>query len=322
MPRALALLALPALALLALLAPSATAHTDKIVADDRALVVPAGGSESLAFSAHYHRLFGTYRADGGPVVLTVLRESEFTAGFAGEAPPQPVWSLGPVSGAGTFNAAIDCCDDATWTPFRLVIDNADATRGATVTLTAKATHDDLLVGMSGVEGGPIWTWAPFWGMTALFAYRLARAPANPPPAGDARRFALASLGVACVAALAPLALALWGNAKFGGGPVPGFVAAAGTLLPHFGTAALFGGALLAWAASLALWLRACRIAAHDARAPRRPLLVAAAGHALFALAVPAVVVAGYGTRVALISTLATLPVALVVGVAAARLHRG
>lgn len=314
-------LAVGALALLALLAPTAAAHTDKIVADDRTLVVPAGGSESLAFSAHYHRLFGSFRAEGAPVVLSVVEESAFTAGFAGGAAPRPLWSLGPVSGTGTFNAAIDCCDDVTWAPFRLVIDSADASRGATVTLTAKATHDDLLVGMSGVEGGPLWTWAPFWGMTALLAYRLARAPAIPPPAGDVRRLALASVAVAGLAAALPIALARWGDAKFGGGALPGFVAAAGTLLPHFGPAVLFSATLLVWIASIVLWLRAFRIAAHDARAPRPPIVFAAAGHCVFALALPAVVVAGYGARVALISTLATLPVALVVGVATARMLR-
>lgn len=305
----------PRVALIALLAlvalPStAAAHGDRAVTSgEETLTVPAGGELRFPFEVHYHRLL--LRAtplDGPPVTLALVADGGDAA---------LTWRSGPVDAPARVNRLVACCDDRPWAPFDLVVLNPDAGAAARLRLHARAVHDDLLVGFSGAEGDAWQVLAPFTVPTALMAYHVRPRRALPAAAAsrDARALLHRSLLASGAVVTGLVALALVGDARYGGGPVVGLVAAAGSVLPSFGNLVVLLAAIGTWVYGGVQWVRAL---APARAAPPLALRAAALGLAQAAAVglVPVALVGAYGESVTTLAWMAFAPAALVQAAAA------
>jgi hypothetical protein len=120
-------------------ASPAAAHGDVPLV--RGSLTLAPGEEAVYHgSVHYHRLVARVVADG-PVRV---RLHDFVTG-------EVALEVGPALRL-AVNELIACCDDATWTPYTLVIENV-GDRPVALRLRAVLVHDDLAVMVHGAESG-------------------------------------------------------------------------------------------------------------------------------------------------------------------------
>jgi hypothetical protein len=117
----------------------AAAHGDELLVRGSLTLAP-GEAAAYHGNVHYHRLVARVVADG-PVRV---RLHDFVTG-------EVALEVGP-SLRLAVNELIACCDDATWTPYTLVIENVG---DLPVALRARAVlvHDDLAVMVHGAESG-------------------------------------------------------------------------------------------------------------------------------------------------------------------------
>jgi hypothetical protein len=138
-PRGVVLaLGLAAAALGAAASPAA-AHGDVPLVRGSLTLAP-GEVAAYHGSVHYHRLVARVVADG-PVRV---RLQDFVTG-------EVVLEAGPTLRL-AVNELIACCDDATWTPYTLVIENV-GDRPVALRARAVLVHDDLAVMVHGAEPG-------------------------------------------------------------------------------------------------------------------------------------------------------------------------
>jgi hypothetical protein len=120
-------------------ASPAVGHGDGLLVRGSLTLAP-GQVAAYHGSVHYHRLVARVVADG-PVRL---RLHDFVTG-------EVALEVGPTSRL-VVNELIACCDDATWTPYTLVIENV-ADRPVALRARAVLVHDDLAVMVYGAESG-------------------------------------------------------------------------------------------------------------------------------------------------------------------------
>jgi hypothetical protein len=121
-------------------APSAAAaHGDGLLVRGSLTLAP-GEVAAYHGSVHYHRLVARVVADG-PVRI---RLHDFVTG-------EVVLEVGPTLRL-AVNELIACCDDATWTPYTLEIENV-GDRPVALRARAVLVHDDLAVMVHGAESG-------------------------------------------------------------------------------------------------------------------------------------------------------------------------
>lgn len=290
------------------LLPSAHAHLDAPVASgDEAFQLAPGEERSFPFHVHYHRLLGRIDVGGeASVTLAVYDEPAHEARAAGGV-AEPFWRSEPFSGARGFNVLIDCCDGTGDERYHLVVAHAAGAAPADVRLTAKAAHDDLLVGMSGAEGDAFQNTGAFWVLCGVLAVRFGRGKVKAAPAGASRTLRQSVVWCAAPFALAALAGA-WGAWRYGEGGAAGVVAAAAVVFPSFGAVVLTLTFAVAWGFAVHGYLQAARAPS----AARGSLFLVGGLEALAFLATPLSLVPEYGTRVVLIGSLMTLPFALAV----------
>lgn len=303
--RALSRGVLAVLVALSFIAAPTAAHGDGPGHDDASLTLAAGDHEAYPVEVHWHRVVGTLRAvdppDGQAEVL-VLDEPAYAAFRAGD-PFETTIQAGPAS-ALRLNALIRCCDDATWTPYRIVVRNADPDETATFDVQLQTVHDDAGVALTAAESGgvPIDTGLIFGGAALVLGRRVwpkirsdGRDGSATGGLGDpAVRAALVAGAV--LAGLVGLSVA--GMVAFGGSPIEGAVAAL-ALFPFpesefvSRTVPLLGGALVGTLYVLHLWTRTIQRDGSDT-SPRLLLLGALAAVAMATVLVLGV--ATYGPR--------------------------
>jgi hypothetical protein len=120
-------------------ASPAAAHGDELLVRGSLTLAP-GEVATYHGSVHYHRLVARVVADG-PVRV---RLHDFVTG-------EVALEVGPTLRL-AVNELIACCDDATWTPYTLVIENV-GDRPVTLRARAVLVHDDLAVMVHGAESG-------------------------------------------------------------------------------------------------------------------------------------------------------------------------
>jgi hypothetical protein len=128
-----------AAAVLGTAASPAAAHGDELLVRGSLTLAP-GEVAAYHGNVHYHRLVARVVADG-PVRV---RLHDFVTG-------EVALEVGPASRL-AVNELIACCDDAAWTPYTLVIENA-GDRPVAVRVRAVLVHDDLAVMVYGAESG-------------------------------------------------------------------------------------------------------------------------------------------------------------------------
>lgn len=258
---------LVALVALSFIAAPTAAHGDGPGHGDGSLTLAPGGHEAFPVEVHWHRVVGTLRAVDPPEAraeVLVLDEPAYAAFQAGD-PFAPTFQAGPAS-AVRLNALIRCCDDATWTPYRIVVRNADPDEGVTFDVQLQTIHDDAGVSLTAAESGgvPVYVGLVFGGAALVLGRRVW------PEIGSAGHVGAATgrLGdpavraalVAGAVLVGLVGLSVAGMAAFGGSPIEGAVAAL-ALFPFpesqiiSRTIPLFGGALVGTLYVLHLWTR-------------------------------------------------------------------
>jgi hypothetical protein len=138
-PRVVVLAVCLAAAALGSAASPVAAHGDVLLVRGSLTLAP-GEVAAYHGSVHYHRLVARVVADA-PVRV---RLHDFVTG-------ELVFEAGP-SLRLAVNELIACCDDATWTPYTLVIENV-GDRAVSARVRAVLVHDDLAVMVHGAESG-------------------------------------------------------------------------------------------------------------------------------------------------------------------------
>ncbi len=264
---------LTAAALLAAASP-ANAHADIALADE-AHVIPAGGALDFGTTLHYHRVVGTVQVtETGAAALTVVAIHNETGARQVIAGP---------GGDLRFNALVRCCDDASWAPYTIRLENPGP---SAVEATARITlvHDGLGVLVDDAETGAASTaFLVFGVIMAAVAIRIYLADAK--PNGGERRTRIAA-GLLLASWLVSLPMSIWGMTRYGGG-VNAAIAGATADLPPMDHpivtvhVILLVGLIALWSAATLTWASATRrLDAH----PRRLALVAFAAAASAAIA--------------------------------------
>jgi hypothetical protein len=250
-----------AVSLLAL-APFAAAHPDAALFDGP-LRLAAGEGVSAPMDVHYHRLVATYRVESaGPVTLEVVAGADASGATAYRA---------ALEGGGRLHHLIECCDDAAFTDYTLVIRN-DGAEPARLDLHAWIVHDEFAVVSRAAEVGAVEVPGLMFlglGIGALVATRgirrRRRAPADGASSDNlaARRAFGWSLAMLITALVTALTLGAAGAVRYGTNVVVGLMAImADVPVPGglFGSRAAFlmGLLLLAWIVSVWLWIVAVR----------------------------------------------------------------
>jgi hypothetical protein len=138
-PRVVVLAVCLAAAALGTAASPAAAHGDVPLVRGSLTLAP-GEVAVYHGGVHYHRLVARVVADG-PVRV---RLHDFVTG-------EIALEVGPALRL-AVNELIPCCDDATWTPYTLVIENV-GDRPVALRARAVLVHDDLAVMVHGAESG-------------------------------------------------------------------------------------------------------------------------------------------------------------------------
>jgi hypothetical protein len=138
-PRVVVLAVCLAAAALGSAASPAAAHGDGLLVRGSLTLAP-GEVAAYHGSVHYHRLVARVVADG-PVRV---RLHDFVTG-------EVALEVGPTLRL-AVNELIACCDDATWTPYTLEIENV-GDRPVALRARAVLVHDDLAVMVHGAESG-------------------------------------------------------------------------------------------------------------------------------------------------------------------------
>lgn len=300
--------------------PTVLAHGDRTVSThDEPLTIPPGGRTALDLEVHYHRLIARVDPHGTPITLAIHPDDGSSTPDAVEV----LWRSGTVDDAATFNVLIPCCDDAAWSPFHLVVTNTHPTDTAHVRLQAKLVHDDLRVGMTGVEGGDLLTVLIFTvpalllghrGLTTLQSGR-ARTGTGLTARGFARRSHLVLLSLLTLLTAATV----WGASRYGGGAAGGIVAAYGVIFPTLGGLVVFLSIIVTWFVAAHLWMRGFEAAVTTEPDAAGPVAAGGLAQVLVLLIVPGLLVLAYGIDALPIALFTTLPLALVQGAASAHL---
>ena len=253
----------------------AFAHPDERVVDATLTLAP-GELVSIPFAVHYHRLAATYRVHepgAAEVMLSVVAASDaLTERGQGTGEPHVFGIV--LRGEGGFHHLIDCCLGATYSDYRMELRN-DGSDAVTLDLRAWVVHDEFAVVATRAEVGalevPLALFVVLGIASTVASRRRARSwmRDGAEPAGRTRAavmlgWSVGLFGWACAVALG---LAVFGAARYGGGPVDGLIAAmADVPVPGgpFGsrTALVMGVLLLTWTASIALWIAAVRHGTH------------------------------------------------------------
>jgi hypothetical protein len=265
-PRHRAVVRLLVLVALMAAAPLTWAHPDAMLVAERLMIEP-GASVTLPASVHFHRLVVRYEvvgSDGASLRMAV-------APFATDAPAVGIATL---DGTGRLNHLIDCCLDADFSGYSVIVRN-DGPAPAALDLRAWIVHDEFAVVARAAEPGalevPLVLFLALGVAAVVVAGRRRRQ--GPVAAHTGRRALQWSRGLFVVAVVVALVLGFAGMVRYGAGPVSGMVAIMADLpVPGgpFGSrmASVMGVLLLAWAGAVGAWVVAvARGADHRSVAP-------------------------------------------------------
>ncbi len=260
---------------LVLAASTAVAHPDERVVEATLRLEP-GETASFPMSVHFHRLVATYRVhepDASGVTLLVV--PGVVAAAAGDdqsgASADVAIELG---GVGRLHHLIECCLAIDYADYRLLVRN-DGDAPALIDLRAWIVHYEFAVVVQRAEPGALEVPLAMFlalGVTATMVSARSRRRVVE-VVGDAGARSPGALPLGWSAGLFVWACALAGGlavagaVRYGTGPVDGLIAImADVPVPGgpFGSraATVMGVMMLAWVASIALWIRAVHVGAY------------------------------------------------------------
>jgi hypothetical protein len=241
----------------------AWAHPDAMLVDGRFTIEP-GASATFPASVHFHRLVARYDVVSPDAANLRLEVVPFAAGATEVA-------SAPLRGAGRVHHLIDCCLDADFSGYDVVVRNGGPA-AATFELRAWVVHDEFAVVARAAESGavevPLALFLALGVAAVLVAHRArVRETRYGGSAPGGRRAFLWSLGLFGAAVAVALALGVAGMLRYGTGPVSGLVAImADVPVPGgpFGSrmALVMGVLLLGWVGAVGAWIVAVAGGAH------------------------------------------------------------
>lgn len=233
---------------LPLLAATASAHENKLVADELVSIAP-GASVEYPVTLHYHRLVGAVAAEGSSLVVGVSGPGGTTR----------------VAGPGSdlrVDALVRCCKGTTWAEHVVTIENVGAA-AASPQVRLVLLHDGLSVTADDAGAGAAVSLLVLVAVPSALALRRLRRRQAP---AETRRPLAVAWGALAALCLLAAALALPSMLLYGGGPAAGAMASAAHL-PWVGNAFVTTSDLLLLAL-LALWILALLAWASAARRER------------------------------------------------------
>ncbi len=274
---ALALVRTPARAAVAVAlcfaASTAFGHPDERVVEATLRLGP-GEVASFPMSVHFHRLVATYRVhepSESQVRLLVMPAAAIDVDE--RTGPSPDIAI-ELAGEGALHHLIDCCLDIGYADYHLAVRN-DGDAPALLDLRAWLVHDEFAVVVQRAEPGALEVPLALFlalGVTATMVSARGRRRWEGVAADAGARSPGAlplawSAGVFVWACALAAGLAVAGAARYGTGPIDGLIAImADVPVPGgpFGSraATVMGVLMLAWVASIALWIRAVYVGAH------------------------------------------------------------
>jgi hypothetical protein len=237
---------------------SARAHENRVI-HEGTVHIAAGERLTFPVELHYHRVVGRVRtldADAGELALHILGAD----GVARATVRGRDRSFG-------VNVLVPCCRGTTWASHDIVLENLGPV-ALEVDLRLVLVHDGIAVMGANAEGGAAATpliWFLVFGI--LFGHRMLRGGAI---RGSARPWAFCTVGSHAAIWVSAGALAGWGMAHYGAGPVSGTIAAAADL-PWLSNPIVtsqdlvIGSWMVLWIIALGSWTAASR-RAPDSRA--------------------------------------------------------
>ncbi len=256
-----------------LAASTAFAHPDERVVD-ATIRLEAGETATFPMSVHFHRLVATYRVhelSGSQVRLLVMPAAAGAVDQSAGAAPVITVEL---AGEGALHHLIDCCLDIGYADYQLLVRN-DGDAPTLLDLRAWVVHDEFAVVVQRAEPGALEVPLAMFlalGVTATMVSARGRRRWSDVVAGAGARSPGAlplawSAGTFVWACALAGGLAAAGAVRYGTGPIDGLIAImADVPVPGgpFGSraATVMGVMLLAWVASIALWIRAVHVGAH------------------------------------------------------------
>jgi len=260
---------------LVLASSTAVAHPDERVVDATLRLEP-GETASFPMSVHFHRLVATYRVhepDASGLTLLVVPGAAATVGVDDRSGASADVAI-ELAGVGSLHHLIDCCLGIDYAEYRLLVRN-DGDAPALLGLRAWIVHDEFAVVVQRAEPGALEVPLALFlalGVTATMVSARGRRDVVAAVADDGVRSPGAlplgwSAGVFAWACVLAAGLAVAGVVRYGTGPVDGLIAImADVPVPGgpFGSraATVMGVMMLAWVASIALWIRAVHVGAH------------------------------------------------------------
>jgi hypothetical protein len=260
---------------LILAASTAGAHPDERVVDATLRLEP-GEIASFPMSVHYHRLVATFRVHepgASGLTLLVVPGAAATVGVDDGSGASADVAIELV-GVGSLHHLIDCCLAIDFADYRLLVRN-DGDAPASVDLRAWLVHDEFAVVVQRAEPGALEVPLALFlalGVSATTVSARGRRRRIDVVGGAGARSPGAlplawSAGVFVWACALAAGLAVAGIARYGTGPIDGLIAImADVPVPGgpFGSraATVMGVLMLAWMASIGLWVRAVHAGAH------------------------------------------------------------
>jgi hypothetical protein len=233
----------------------AWAHPDAMLVDGRLTIEP-GAAATFPASVHFHRLVARYDVVAPAAASLQLELVPFAEGSSRVL-------VAPLEGSGRLHHLIDCCLEADFSGYDLVVRN-DGPAPATLDLRAWVVHDEFAVVALGAEPGALEVpLALFLGLgvaaVVVAGRRRLQGRGGTGRQRGGRRALLWSQGLFAAAVFVAVALAFAGMVRTGAGPVGGMVAIMADLpVPGgpFGSrmASVMGVLLLAWVGAVVAWV--------------------------------------------------------------------